>query len=287
MNTFLQILKKIGLGLGIVVFTAIIVISSINLIKKPSNDRDWSLDQAVLAYANFKAGNLVEIQNIRDFKYSAETEYEPNYINKTYDLNNLRTVDFFVVPLDAKGAAHTFLSFGFLNPTTGLIDDHVAISVEIRKEKGEKFSALKGLFAEYELMFVVATERDLIDLRARHRQNQIHLYPTTASADQVRNLFIGMLQKNNQLYRSPEFYNTLVNNCTSNIVKAINQLSPNRIPFDYRSYIPENSAQLAYELELISNQLTFEETKAQSNITEQAIKYYQEADFSQKIRQQN
>ena len=47
----------------------------------------------------------------------------------------------------------------------------MAVSVEIRKEKGESFSPWRGLLREYELMYVVGDERDVIRLRTNYRRD--------------------------------------------------------------------------------------------------------------------
>ena len=62
-------------------------------------------------------------------------------------------------PRDRRGPAHAFVSFGF--------DDggYVAISVEARREAGETYSPARGLMKQFEIMYVVGDERDLIGLR--------------------------------------------------------------------------------------------------------------------------
>jgi len=48
-------------------------------------------------------------------------------------------------------------------PCSGnLGDDHLAVSIEARKVEGESYSSLKGFFRQYELVYVVADERDVM-----------------------------------------------------------------------------------------------------------------------------
>jgi hypothetical protein len=110
------------------------------------------------------------------------------------------------------GSAHTLLSFEFEN------DIFVAISVEIRKEKGESYHPAKGLFDQYELMYVIGDEKDLIKLRANYRKDTVFLYPIKAEVEDIRSLFLDMIARTNKLKEKPEFYNTLTNTCTTNIV---------------------------------------------------------------------
>ena len=72
-----------------------------------------------------------------------------------------------VLPPDA----HTHMSWAF---TDG---QHIAISIETRKEVGESYSAVAGFFRQYELYYVVADERDVIRLRTNYRGEQVYLYP--------------------------------------------------------------------------------------------------------------
>jgi hypothetical protein len=146
----------------------IIVFWLILQIRQPSNNRVWNDDQTKLPIAEFSE-NTVSIKNIRNFEYRSTTDYTPRYYDKTYDLDKINSVDYIVEPFGNIGAAHTFLSFGFENK------EYIAISVEIRKEKGESFSPWKGLLRNYELTYVIADERDVIGLRLLFPKNSDEL----------------------------------------------------------------------------------------------------------------
>ncbi len=164
-------MKKFLKILLFMLISFIFIYGCILLFIKPSNNRDWADDQKVLAYAEINK-NLVTIHNIRNFDYESTTKYTPHYYDKTFDLEKIKSVDFILEPFsEFAGAAHTFLSFGFEN------DEYLAISIEIRKEKGEEFSATKGLFNKYEIMYVVADERDAIKLRSNYRKDKVYIYP--------------------------------------------------------------------------------------------------------------
>jgi len=263
---------------AVVLLFCLVVVFAVHFISTPSNDRDWSNDQALLAYAKFD-GDEVKIFNIRNFSYTATDEYEIDYYDKTFNLNDVTSVDYIVEPFDGIGAAHTFLSFGFNN------EDYVAVSVEIRKEKGESFSPLKGLFRNYELMYVIADEKDVVVLRANHRKDEVYLYPVEVSYENMKNLFVDVLERANQLRDEPEFYNTLTNTCTTNIARHINNISPNKIPWDLRLLLPKNSDVLAYELGLLDNSVPFEVLRSRHLINKKVEMYANEPNFSQLIRQ--
>jgi hypothetical protein len=246
---------------------------------EPSNNRDWSADQAVLAHADFQ-GDRVTVHNIRNCAYHSTDNYEVHYYDKTYDLNKLQSVDFIMVPFAGMPAlAHTFLSFGFEG------QDYLAISVEIRKEKGETYSPLKGLLNQYELMYVVGDERDLIVLRSNYRLDDVYIYRARATRAQAREVFVDMLQRANGLTARPEFYNAITNNCTTNVARHINRISPGRVPYSYRVLLPGYTDRLAYDLGLLDTNDSFEGTKQRARANRLAYVYRDSPDFSAKIRE--
>ncbi len=246
---------------------------------KPSNERVWSADQAILPAAEFN-GPLVTVRNIRNFRYETADRYTPAYYDKTFDLRQLDSAWFIVEPFGKGHVAHTFVSFGF-GPS-----DFVAISVEIRKEKGEEFSALKGLLRQYEIMYVVGDERDLIKLRTNYRKDEVYLYPMRTSRERMREMFVEMLRRANALRQSPEFYNTLTNTCTTNLVRHVNTIAPDRIPFHPAVIFPGYSDRLAYKLGLIETDLPLAEMRKRFRVNALAEKYADDPEFSKRIRGQ-
>jgi hypothetical protein len=245
---------------------------------RPSNDRNWSTDQARLPSAVF-SGDSVRVQNVRNARYRSTSDFDVRWEDRQYDLRKLESVWFIVEPFSHwRGPAHTFLSFGFSN------GDYVAISVEIRKEKGESFSPLSGLLRQYELTYVVGDERDLIGLRTNHRHDDVYLYQVRTTTEKMRELFISMLNRANQLVQEPEFYNTLTNTCTTNIVDHINVIAPGRIPFSYKTLLPAYSDDLTYDLGLINTTLSRDQYRAAHQINELAKRYADKDKFSEAIR---
>lgn len=245
---------------------------------KPSNNRDWESDQSVLAEAEI-TGDIAKIHNIRNCRYRTIDDYDLAYYDKTFDLNKLKTVDFIVVPFnDIPGIAHTMISFGFEDK------DYLVSSVEIRKEKGESYNPVKGFLRQYELIYVLGDERDLIPKYANHYRCEVYVYRSTATPEQARELFVDVMQRVNKLHDQPEFYDTITNNCTTNIRRHINHLKPDRVPYDYRVLLPGYSDSLAYDLGLIEPHGSFEETKQYAKVNYQAYLFREDPQFSQKIR---
>jgi hypothetical protein len=234
------------------------------IVRTPSNDRQWALDQEILSFAEFD-GDTIYVKNIRNFNYISRDEYVPDYYDKTILITDIVSVDYIVEPLANVAAAHTLLSFGLKDGS------RIAISVEIRKEVGEEFSPFKGLFKEYEIMYVIVDEHDALTLRAVHRDNPVYIYPTVASKESVQQLFVNMLQRATALRDTPEFYNTLTNTCATKIADHINEIVPARVAWDYRILLPKNSDVLAYELGFIDNTVPLEELR-QTHLANEKIK---------------
>jgi hypothetical protein len=248
----------------------------------PSNVRSWQEEQAVLPYAEFR-GNQIVAHNVRHCRYFNEETFVVEHDDRTYDLAHLQAVDFFMVPFqDMPRLAHTMLSFEFVPPDGP--PQYLAVSIETRKEQGETYAAWKGSARQYELMYVLADERDVVQLRTNHRGEDVYRYRTTATPDQARVLLIDVLARTNQLASRPEFYETFRNNCTTNLVDHVNRIKPNRLVYDYRVLLPGYSDQLAFDEGLITPFGTFEETKQRAYINGKALAAANREDFSQAIR---
>ena len=244
---------------------------------QPSNNRDWLPDSAVLPFADI-TGNQVVIHNIRNCDYRTETDYDVHYYDKTFDLDQLRTVDLFLVTWGSPDIAHTMVSFGF---TSG---DHVCFSIETRKEKGEEYSALKGFFRQFELTYIVADERDVVRLRTNYRQGEeVCLYRLQATPEQGRKLLLDYLRRVNELHEHAEWYNALTDNCTTAI--RTQRAAADRAPLDWRMLLNGHLDELLYDRGAIVTNLPFAELKKMSNINARAKAADQAADFSSQIRQ--
>jgi len=261
----------------LIVIGIVVVIVGALLLVRPSTNRDWATDQTVLQTAEI-GPSQVTIRNIRNFTYETTERYTPAYYDKTFDLGQLDSAWFIVEPFGRGGAAHTFVSFGFADR------DFVSISVEIRKEKGESFSPWKGILRQYELMYVIGDERDLVKLRTNYRKDPVHLYKIRATPERIRKMFLSMLHRANDLGREPEFYNTLTSTCTTNLVRHVNDITPERIPFSMKVVLPAKSDQLAYDLALIDTSAPFEEVRKRAKINDLAALYADDPEFSRRIR---
>lgn len=245
----------------------------------PSNNRDWQPDVARLAYAEIR-GDLVTVHNVRNFRYRSETDYTSAYYNKTYDLSKLKSVDLVAVYWMGPAIAHTILSFGFDG------GDYLAISIETRKEKGEDYSTLKGFFKQYELHYVVADERDVIRLRTNYRQDppeDVYVYRLLGPLENGRRLFLQYIQRINDLNGRPEFYNTLIDNCTTGIWMNT-RINPGHIPISWKilasGYVPE----YLYDAGMLAPGVSFADLQRLGHVNARAREADQATDFSSRIR---
>ncbi|MFZ0826603.1 MAG: DUF4105 domain-containing protein [Verrucomicrobiia bacterium] len=243
---------------------------------KPSNAGDWQPDVAVLPYADIN-GSRVTIHNIRNCDYHTETNFDVHYYDRTFNLDALRTVDLYLVTWGSPNIAHTMVSFGFTN------GDYICFSIETRKQKGQDYSAVKGLFRQFELIIVVADERDLVRLRTNYRSGEeACLYRLRSTPEQGRNLFLDYLHRINELRDRAEWYNAITDNCTTGI--RTQRAAADRAPWDWRMLINGHLDEMLYEHGTILNNLPFVALKKLSHINPQARAADKAVDFSQQIR---
>jgi len=246
---------------------------------KPSNSRDWQDDVAVLPYAEIQ-GDLVTIHNIRNFNYRTETDFDPRYYDKTFDLNKLSSVDLITVYWMGDAIAHVMISFGFGG------SDYVTFSIETRKEKHEAYSTIKGFFKQYELTYVVGDERDLIGLRTsfRNPQEDVYLYRVSVTSERAKQFFLEYVKKINELRENPEFYNTLTTNCTTSIITLIRAFG-GEIRYSWKILLSGYTAEYAYELGRLDNSMPFADLRKRSHVNQRAHEAGDDQNFSLKIRE--
>jgi len=274
-----RVLAFVVLGMAAVGVLTAAALSPIH----PRADRVWAADHAAMPTSRFD-GHLVHVHQVRNFSHPAAGRFVAAYDDRTYDLDRLESVWFVLVPFGTtwRGPAHSFVSFGFRGDSTHK-PDYVAISVEARREPGEHYSALLGMLKRFELLYVVGDERDLIVQRAMGGDD-VYLYPVHTTPDKMRRMFVEMLERANTLQRQPEFYNTLTNNCTSNLVDHVNAITPHKVPQGIKTILPGYSDEVAYAIGLIDTPLPLEEARRRFYITKIARAAADSPDFSTRIR---
>jgi hypothetical protein len=247
------------------------------LLKSPSHDRQWKTEYRVLPRVEFD-GDVVTVRNIRNFSYNADGSIRAaDYYDRSFDLARLSSVSYGISHFYDYGLAHTFLSFGF--------DDghHLVISIEARQEIGEAYDPFDGLLRNYELIYVVGDERDIIGLRTHIRKERVLLYRINVERERIVDLFGSMARRINQIHARPEFYNTLTDNCTTGIVRYARRLSFYDKYLNYKIILPGYSDELVYKIGLIPNHVPLSEIRARAVIDPKATTL-DDPEFSKKIR---
>jgi hypothetical protein len=244
----------------------------------PSNDRDWQPEVAVLPYATIN-GDLVTVHNIRNFDYRTEADFTPAYYDRTFDLRRLDRVDLVAVYWMGPAIAHIFLSFGFG-------DEHLPISIEVRKTRSKEYSTIAGFFRQYELYYVVGDERDVIRVRTNYRKSpteDAYMFRVLGSAENGRRVFLDYMREINELKERPTFYNTLTTNCTTMIL-AHAAVNPGHVPLSWKILLSGYAPEYVYERGRLDRSLPFAELKRRGHINAAAQAADTAPDFSRRIR---
>jgi hypothetical protein len=257
----------IALFLGVVVWW-----SSIS----PSHHRPWRPEVAVMPRAVID-GDRVHLTGVRNFDYRTRNDFTVRYEEREVQLSHLAALDFYVSYFSEGPVAHTFLSFIFDNAPP------LSISIETRPEVGEGFAPVASLFKQFELIYVVGDERDLVGVRTNHRREAVYLYHLNTSADDARRLLLIYLTRINELADRPEFYHLLTNSCTINIFRYANAAGRTG-RFDVRHLLNGLVDSYLYHSGRLDTTLPFDELRRRSQINHAAQAADGAPDFSQRIR---
>jgi hypothetical protein len=246
---------------------------------QPPDNVEWKPNNARVAWAEIN-GDAVTIHNLRNCEYRTEDDYSNCWTDRLVHLSNLRGTDLFHTNWGPKYIAHPIVSFDFGN------EGHIAFSIEVRYRRGQSYSAIRGLFRQFGLIFILADERDVIRLRTNYRQGEnVYLYRTTAAPEGAHRLLRIYLDYLNHLHDHPEWYNALTKNCTTTIRHQIAINVPNPTPWDYRFVLNGALDELLYSRgRLVSGGLSFPALKQQARINDAARQADADPQFSARIR---
>lgn len=245
---------------------------------RPSNDRDWQPDVAVLPWAEFE-GDSVTVHNVRRCEYRTETDYDVRLEDRVYDLNRLTSLDLFLVHWGSPLIAHTMVSFGF--------DDgrYLCFSIEVRKKKGDAYSSIRGFFRQYEILCVIADERDLVWLRTNVRRGEdVRLYRLKPRPDVPRKLLTRYLDVATRLRERPMWYNAVTTNCTTSIILLTEDARGGRVPRDWRMLFNGRFDEFLYENGRLAGDGPFERLREAALVNPRTKSLRPDEDFSRAIR---
>jgi hypothetical protein len=244
----------------------------------PSHERAWQDGQERIPVIRV-TGDSVHIENLRDSRHFPDGISETRWIDGSFRISEVERIWFALSPFNPRirALAHPFLSFEMSDGR------FVVVSVEARREQGRTYSALRGLFPSYETIFVFGTEEDLLSLRAVAWDDPLYLFPIRVEPEQARAMFSALLERAQEIERRPEFYHTLTNNCTTNLIRPINELV--ELPVRWRvGIMPGYSFDEAFERGWIDTDLPRDQARASHRVNARVRAAQGAEDFSRELR---
>jgi hypothetical protein len=243
----------------------------------PTNESLWADDVAQITHGSID-GNRVTLRNVRNFEWRSNTDYTQRWETRSYDLNQLTSVDMVMSYWDGWTIAHMLISFGF--------DDgqHVAFSVEVRRRKNASYSELGGFFKRDGLSIIAADERDVIRVRTNVRGEDDYLYRIRMPLSAMRSLFLGYIEQADRLVDTPRFYNTITVNCTTLVYHMMKRIV-GYLPWSYRLLLTGYLPAYVYRVGGLDHRFTLEELRTLGRITDRAKLADRSDTFSADIRE--
>ena len=243
----------------------------------PSNDRDWQDPVARVPVVDFD-GDIVTLRDQRAFRYRAVDDYDIDWVERSYDLAQLTGVDVMFVYWGSPDIAHTMLSFTFSD------GPRLVVSVETRMEAGEKYGALRSFFKQYELIYVLADERDVVALRTNHRGEDVYIFPLSIDPVERRELLVEILTRADELGREPDFYRTIGANCTTTLLKDLGQVRGDHSPWRIEVLLNGRMPRMAYDRGQFPTDAPYEEVIARYRVNDRALAGGTGPGFSERVR---
>ncbi|GGH25531.1 membrane protein [Alsobacter metallidurans] len=243
---------------------------------RPSNTRDWTPDVARTAHGEI-VGDRLTVHDVRNFRWRSDTDFDQAWDTRSFDLGKLEGADLFLSYWAGEAIAHAIVSFQFADAPP------LAFSIEIRKERGEDYSAIAGFFKSYELAFIAADEQDVVKVRATARGEDVRIYRLDIQKATARTLIERYLAAANRAYAEPEWYNTFTTNCTTVIFGMARVMDPG-IPMDWRVLLSGYLPGYLYEHDFLSRKVSLEQLVSAAHIGPRAPGPADDPGFSARIR---
>ncbi|MGL4727464.1 MAG: DUF4105 domain-containing protein [Bosea sp. (in: a-proteobacteria)] len=248
----------------------------------PRHDRDWIPELARLPEVEI-AGERMSVSNLRNFRWRSETSFDERWETRAFDLAKLEAADVALSYWSGENIAHLIVSFVFADQPP------LALSIEVRREKGEAWSAIAGFFKATELAYVAADERDLIGLRTHARGEDVRLFQLRATKQQARDVLMAYVADINDVAKTPRWYDTLTVNCTTlaySLARASAGSWGFAIPLDYRLLMTGRLPAYLQSLGALRADMPLAELVSRSHVSERAKTIsLDDPAFSAKIRE--
>ncbi|TAL96445.1 MAG: DUF4105 domain-containing protein [Rhodanobacter sp.] len=242
----------------------------------PSGQRDWRDDVARLSTGTVH-GDRVRLDNVRNFDWRSDTDYDIRWENRSYDLAGLVSADAVVSHWGSRAIAHAMISFGFADGR------HLVFSVEVRKSREQEYSSIGGFFKQFETILIAADENDIIRVRTNVRGEDDYLYPLRLDPPTLRTLFLSYVHAANRLALKPAFYNTFTSNCTTLVYRMARQIDAG-LPWDVRLLLTGYLPEYLYRVGVVDRSVSVDVLRRRGHISDHARAIRPGQDFSQVIR---
>ncbi len=226
---------------------------------KPSNDRVWDANSAVLPRAKLE-GDVIKFENIRNSTYRSKTDFTPSYYDKQFHLSNLVAVDLLLYYWGSPWLSHPTLIFDFG------AEGRVGISIEVRYRQGQVYDIVRSIYRQQELIYLVCDELDAILQETEFAPSaaETYLYRIQADATETRIALLDYASQIESLAENPRWYNSVTANCTTSIFRHPH----NHAEWDWRMLLNGWLDRCLYDRGRLDRSVPFEQLRKSSRINE-------------------